>query len=123
MKAIIVTGSREWTDRDAIRRRLEAHEANAEALQLVIHGDTHPADWMIDSVASQLLCPTLAMPAPCARDRHFYMLQVLRVLGACGYEIGVDAFPLPGCREVEHMVRIARDAGVKVWVWGEDANA
>ncbi len=56
---VVVTGSRHWTDRRAIMRRLlELPEGT-----LIMHGSSGNADWCANEVAGLLGLPTKGFPA------------------------------------------------------------
>lgn len=119
MKAVIVTGSRNWLDSDTIDYELELAGPD-----LVIHGDCDGADRAAAMAAGSAALP---MPAQWDRDgkaagpiRNQHMLDVLLALGRCGYEIAVLAFPLPDSKGTWDMVNRARKAGVRVEVYGEE---
>jgi hypothetical protein len=125
VKAILVTGSRDWTDRAAIRRILElvcaAETERGEAAVIVlIHGDCRGADRIAGEAFSEWHFPVMPMPAPWERGktagtgRNHAMLCVLEQLRFCSYDCEVHAFPLPSSRGTRHMMRIARDAGFTV---------
>ncbi len=115
MKAVIVTGSRNWTDEEAIAKALEASKPD-----IVIHGNARGAD----SIAHKLSAgrrEIIPMPAQWHRDgkragpfRNARMLAVLLALRECGYDVEVLAFPLPDSIGTPHMIGLAVDAGVSV---------
>jgi hypothetical protein len=131
---ILVTGSRNWSNRAAIRARLEKYWLfvamyDAAALfmnreTIVIHGDAAGADKLADEVANDLGLTVVPVPyfgwlgesgGP-ARNRC--MLQMGLAYKSRGYELVCEAFPLPGGRGTQHMIGICRGAGVEAHVNG-----
>lgn len=125
MKAVIVTGSRNWTDRYTLWKALEE-----ERPDIIIHGAARGADQLAeDWVALQhrkvdYSTEVISMPAPWAKFgkaagsyRNAQMLSVLLSLQSCGYEIGALAFPLEESVGTWDMVRQAETAGVGVKVF------
>lgn len=113
MIAVLVTGSREWSDRKVIESRLMEHETLAMQVddgtwRLLIHGDARGADRTAASIAHRLGWQVLPMPAQWQRDgkragpdRNRRMVEVLLQLSLCGWDVAVEAFPLgasPGTR-------------------------
>jgi hypothetical protein len=123
-QVVIVTGSREWTDRDAIARRLSRYPAGT----ILIHG----------------ACPTGAdnMADYYGRARGFHVLpirylselekpggpkiggprrnELMAMLGAvfqtfeC-FDVTVEAFPLAAGTGTRGCMRLAKEAGLTVW--------
>ena len=66
-KAILVTGSRDWTDDEAIREALWAASGGDETAQpfVLIHGDAPGADKIAgEIVEAEWEWPVVPMPAP-----------------------------------------------------------
>lgn len=126
MRAILVTGSRDWTDRIAIMEKLDSLWKDGERT-ILIHGDCRGADRIAGSIADGIrnwsVVPmpaqwkTVGQMAGPFRNRH--MLDVLMALKLCGYDCLVLAFPLPGSKGTRHMIRIAHGVGFDVWVYEE----
>lgn len=117
MHAVIVTGSRDWSDRDGVYRVL----AELPPDTIVIHGGARGADGYADQCARSIGHTVIEMPAQWERDgksagptRNSEMLSVLGALGRCGYTVSVHAFSLPQSRGTAHMKRIAAAAGFRV---------
>jgi hypothetical protein len=117
---IIVTGSREWTDETTVRAALNKHLGH---LAVVIQGDCRGLDLMADRIvrAYHPHWSVICMPAQWDRDgkaagtfRNQRMLAVGQSLQDCGYELVVEAFPMPSSRGTWDMVRRAEKAGVRV---------
>lgn len=120
MKAIIVCGSRDWTDHVRICKTLERIQP-----RIIIHGacrgaDEIAGDWSDDTVNDVDAVP---MPAQWDRDgraagpmRNAKMLAVLLALRDCGYEVSIVAFVLPSSRGTWDMLNKAKAAGVETHV-------
>lgn len=126
-KAVLVTGSRDWTDKDTIATAIcAALEGRDETL--VIHGACRGADQIADAVAGANGFAVLRMPAQWERNgvrdmkagtrRNEFMLDVVCSLANCGWEVEVLAFMLPESRGTKHMRRISRACGLKVTDFG-----
>lgn len=121
--AILVTGSRDWTDREALEGALaEVCRQASPRLSVLIHGDARGADQMAAAYAE---CDwgirPLAMPAPwgdygkrAGVMRNAWMVDLLVNLRACGYECHVIAFPLPTSVGTYDCIRRARGRGFEV---------
>jgi hypothetical protein len=125
VKAILVTGSRDWSDADTMRRALYG-ASDTDPFFVLIHGDCRGADRMAGEMAAGWGASVVPMPAQWNRDsrqagteRNRRMLRVLLELSKCGYDCEVHAFPLPSSRGTRHMMRIARDAGFTVHDHGD----
>ena len=117
-QAIIVCGSRDWTDQGSIIAALRTFPCHT----VVIHGDCRGADRMAASVATSIgFDNVIAMPAQWDENgkaagpiRNAAMLRVLLALRECGYWVEALAFALPSARGTRDMIRQAEHAGVKV---------
>ena len=119
MKAVLVTGSRNWP---AYACHPIDMALTLAAPSVVIHGDAKGADtwaaiWCRENGVSVL-------PMPAQWDRHRKsagpirnrnMLEVLRALEECGYKCEVQAFPLGESRGTRGMVEMAEKAGFDVY--------
>jgi hypothetical protein len=118
MRQVIVTGSRVWTDRDAIWDALDRCD-----VELLIHGDAEGADAIADAWARASGTPCARMPAwwdTCGQSaagplRNNWMLRFFP-------EAIVLAFPGPGSRGTWDCVRQARELGRQVFVYGAAAR-
>lgn len=116
-KAILVTGSRRWSDRQAIYDLVL--DSGADVL---IHGDHwQGADAMTEEIAHDQRYNTLPMPAQWREHgksagprRNREMLAVLQCLERCGYDIEVHGFPTRDSRGTYDMMDAAAAAGVEV---------
>ena len=120
-RAILITGSRDWTDRARIRRVL-ANEASRPGA-IVIHGAAGGADTIADEEARALGMVVERYPADWKRHRkaggpirNGVMLARLLALRDEGASVAVYAFPLPGSVGTHDMIERARRAGVDVEV-------
>ncbi len=115
--AVLVTGSREWENQDAIDAMLRRYDSlKAWTLPVLIHGAAEGADTIGDDLANGLGWTVLDMPAQWNRDGNAAMLRVLLALGECGYQTVVEAFPGPKSKGTWDMVKRAERAGVTVHV-------
>jgi len=128
-KAIIVTGSRDWTDSDTIWFVIQKASPH-----VVIHGDCPTgADKIAERAVQDLSLDkrvnirSLPMAAQWEKHgraagprRNREMLGVLTALGRTGYDIEVHAFPLKGSRGTRDMMNVATQAGVDVIDHGTD---
>lgn len=113
---ILVTGSRAWTDRDAILHALDrvATEAGvAPGLVTVVHGTARGADSLADSAARQLGMRVERHPA----DWQLHGKSAGHRRNAEMVQLGADltlAFPLGESRGTRGAMRLAREAGIPV---------
>lgn len=131
MKAILVTGSRDWNKPQTVFDELTAERPN-----VVIHGackdpktgELIGADKWADIWArSESGVEPIPMPAQWDRypherrrqagpDRNRSMCKVLNELRNCGYDVLVLAFPLEDSRGTRNCVQAARGLGLPVRV-------
>jgi hypothetical protein len=117
-KSVIVTGDRNWHDRDAIGRQMGACLPGT----LFIHGNAMGADNCCDEEASAMGYPRIRVPyfSHLGRAggvvRNEYMLQILLGLQALGADIEVMAFHdnITESKGTKDMVKRAKKAGMKV---------
>ncbi len=109
MKAMIVCGSREYSDRQTIWNALDRHKPD-----VVIHGDAAGADRLAGEWADSRGVACIPMPAPWHRMgksagsyRNRQMLLALLAIKECGYEVSVLAFPLASSIGTRDMMRLA----------------
>ena len=108
---VLVTGSRNWVDRQTITDALRA--AGAE---IVIHGDAQGADWIADAVAQSENMTRVRFPANWGRHgkaagpiRNRFMFDTVR-------PDLVLAFPMKGSIGTWDMVKYAESKGCPVIV-------
>lgn len=116
--AIIVSGSRDWDDPTVILDRISRYNPGT----LVFHGDCRGADMLAKSAAVE--CGLTPIPVPYfgwlgkeggpARNRA--MVEMLLALEGDGYDIAVEAFPLPQSRGTRQLIAYARERGLPVQV-------
>lgn len=128
--AILVTGSRDWTDRGAVARVLIPYNTEYDLIVL-IHGDNGEEDEEgfakrgLDRLARDVAIgcgyEIEAYPASqfgdwpsCGPKRNAAMVQRLLHYAACGFHAVVHAFPLPGSKGTWDCVRKARANGFTV---------
>lgn len=116
MRAVIICGSRDWTDGATIAAFVRALPANT----VVIHGDCRGADRLAGAAARACDLPVIPMPAQWKKlgkiagpTRNVAMLHVLRNLQSCGYRVSVHGFPLPGGSGTQRMLELAEREGVE----------
>ena len=107
-RVVLVTGSRDWTDRDTIRSALVEAQPS-----IVIHGGARGADRIADEEARKLgihvacvdaLWTYSGNAAGPLRNKAMLLLQPAKVL----------AFPLAGSFGTKHMVKCAEAMGIPV---------
>ncbi|MBM4469839.1 DUF2493 domain-containing protein [Rhodococcus hoagii] len=115
-RRILVTGSRDWTDRETIGRALLGVwcEWDRPLDTVLVHGDCHLGG--ADAIAAEIWAKQgfPVEPHPAKRDP-----VTGRVLGpqrnAKMVALGADiclAFPLPSSRGTRNCIRLAREAGI-----------
>lgn len=111
---ILVSGDRNWTDKEAIRRELEKRLPC-----VVIHGCARGADTLAGQVAFELGMEVVTFPA----EWHLYgkaagprRNQTMLDLGKPDLVLAFHA-DLANSKGTKHMVEIARTAGVSVEVF------
>lgn len=114
LKAVLVTGSRDWKDSAAVFNALDEIRPD-----ILIHGDCSTG---ADADAAQW-CDSgaVAMPAPWDEHgrkagpmRNSKMVSVLRALQFCGYECTVLAFPLGASPGTRGCMALAEEDGFQV---------
>lgn len=121
---VIVTGSRDWNPGRAVYDALNALYMEKHDLLTVVHGgcptgaDYYAHMWMDPAAAGGDIAEEVF---PADWEKHGKRAGPLR--NAEMVKAGADlvlAFPLPGGKGTQHMIRIAREAGIPVKVWGEE---
>ncbi len=113
--AILVTGSRRWTDRGAIAARLKQYARRKEVV--VINGGATGADELATQIAKERQWEVRIYPARWRRHgprRSELMLQTLVDYRRVGWDTVVEAFPEEGSRGTRHMITIATEQRFKV---------
>lgn len=114
---VIVTGSRDWSEKAVLRRVLSVLHGNGQdGIELLVEGGARGADTMARDWARDNGVPHETVPADWDRygraagaKRNIQMLE--RYPSAL-----VVAFPLPQGRGTQHCVMAAKDRKHKVWV-------
>lgn len=114
---ILVTGSRDWTDRGVIFRALLSawDRTGRDPRATLVQGECHLGG--ADSIAAEIWCdwglPVEGHPAEMGPNGH--------ILGPARnkrmVDLGADvclAFPLPSSRGTRNCMRLAREAGIPV---------
>lgn len=128
--AVLVTGSRDWSDRAAVEAALRAVLDEARPTEAVLlHGEAQGADAHADHFARVSRWTVLPMPAPwrtlgraAGPARNTQMVTVLRALKHSGYQCRVLAFPMERSVGTWDCVRKARGAGFNVQVFGLEGD-
>lgn len=117
MKAVIFTGSRDYSDWGKVTKTLHKYPKGT----IIIHGAAKGLDSIAGQIAEAYVCKTISMPAQwnelgkaAGPKRNQEMLNVLLALGNCGYEIYVEAFPLELSIGTYDMIKRSKQAGVEV---------
>lgn len=124
---VIVTGSRDWSDRDDVWLELDKAMKSDPGHRLhIMHGgcptgaDAHAETWYQALTILRDRCLTREIfPA----DWEKYGKRAGPIRNAEMVKAGADlvlAFPLPGGRGTQNTIRLAREAGIPVKVWDED---
>ena len=120
--AVVVTGSRHWTDGDAVRRAL----VELPPRSIVIHGACRGADLLAGEIATELGYDVESFPVAdtewraienAGPKRNARMIARLTTLRKAGAHCYVIAFPLVGSRGTRNCMRLARAAGFEVIVY------
>jgi hypothetical protein len=119
---VIVTGSRQWTDADAIRREL----ARLPSDTVIIHGDCEGADTIAGKIARELGL-VVEQWDKSAADYQKYQKAAWKGLNERMLSSGVvlvlafhPDWQVEGKpRGTNHMLALARDAGVEVRAFRE----
>lgn len=126
--AVLVCGSRSWTERDPIRDRLRNYPQGT----LLIHGDcgerdvrsgraTCGADLLAAEIGREEFGHVpIPMPAPWKHRgrsagplRNKCMIEVLCRFRWCGYRVAVEAFPSESSKGTWNTVTLAEGVGVR----------
>lgn len=126
MTRLVVTGSRDWTDRAVVEAALRRLPVGRLA-----HGGARGLDTIAAEVATELGWEVVEYPADwAAHGKAAGSMRNIRMVDAERPTI-VLAFPLPGSRGTWHCARYAVSRGVETWVlqretwlaYGERAKA
>ncbi|MDQ3762166.1 MAG: DUF2493 domain-containing protein [Actinomycetota bacterium] len=123
---VLVTGSRQWRDRDRVEASLRAvldRWGGPAGAMVVVHGAARGADRLADEVAKALGCQVEPYPVPswawrpeyagkCAGHARNALMVRLGAVGCVAFPLGLSA-GTRGC-----MV-LAEDVGIRVWNRGE----
>jgi hypothetical protein len=115
-RVVLVTGSREWADYDAMARRLERYPEDT----LVIHGGARGADEMADTIARTFRMRTLVeeyfgdLGVRGGPARNDLLIDLALTYARYGYTVTVEAFPIAASRGTWDCVNKARNAGLQV---------
>ncbi len=121
---ILVTGSRNWTDRDAIRQALSV----APAGSTVVHGAYMGADEIADEVAGALGLATDPYPADWTTHKRAAGPIRNSAMVASGADVCLAFSPEPNKGGTGDCTKKARQAGIPVFThpirpdWPEDLD-
>lgn len=111
---VLVCGGREFADRDAVFDALdELHEGQDGPITLLIHGAARGADSLGGEWAASRKVPVRPYPADWEKHGRAAGPKRNQQMLDEGKPDLVVAFP--GGNGTAHMVKIATDAGVRVW--------
>lgn len=118
MKRILVTGSRKWTDKQAVFRALDEITKDIHPSEvLIIHGDAAGADQFADEWAKTHRAPRAIFPAHWGKHGNAAGPIRNRQMNSEMQPDIVVAFPLEDSKGTWDMVRVAQDAGRAVSVY------
>lgn len=122
-KRLLITGSRDWTDRDTIDHALaEAWiEWGRPEDAVLVHGACHlgGADIIAEEIWRSRFLPYEGHPAKMGPDGHVLGPERNARMVALGADLCL-AFVLPGSRGTRNCIRLAREAGIPVRVFEAD---
>lgn len=119
---VLVTGSRDWTDREAIRKALWWLRKHHDEV-VVVHGGADGADSIADDLAEEFGF----LPVEYAADWHQYKLAAGPIRNQAMVDSGPDvvlAFheDLAKSKGTKDCVKKARSANIPVFVWPETGD-
>lgn len=117
---VLVTGSRYWTNEEAMRRKLGSYPAGT----VLVQGGARGADKMAAEIGSELGFTVVTVPAEWNKFgkaagfvRNQAMLEgFLKIGGGDVIAFKADFGAKPGRGGTEHMVRLCREAGLHGWI-------
>lgn len=115
---VLVTGGRDYTDARRVAEVMDALSTRADLT--LIHGAARGADSLADQWATIRGIPVQRFPADWARFGRSAGIRRNEAMLRGGQPDLVVAFP--GGRGTAHMVRIAREAGIKVRLVDDEAG-
>jgi hypothetical protein len=123
MRVVVITGSRDWQDREPIERVLEG-------AQMVVHGWASGADSIAHEIATARGIERRPFRVPAGRwraigdragpERNERMARYAAQLIAEGHDVRCYAFPLPSSRGTWDCASRMRKHGVLVTVYGHE---
>lgn len=117
---ILVTGSRDWTNRDVIYRALASawDRVGRDPATVLVQGECHlgGADQIAAEVWRSWGLPVEGHPAEMGPSGHILGPARNRRMVDLGADVCL-AFPLPSSRGTRNCMRLAREAGIPVEVF------
>ena len=116
-QVVLVTGSRDWSDRQAIFSCLSVHPDRS----ILIHGGCRGADSIAAAVAKQLAFKIWELPFFLGEDgreaRNESMIAVACALRDKGHRVTSYAWPMEGSVGTLKCMRLMREAGLHIANW------
>ncbi len=109
--AVLVTGSRDWTDWSVIANRLKRYPKGT----ILIHGGARGADTMAGCIAAAMGFVVHVYPYfsdlehDGGKERNSCMLDALLNLKRYGFDCYVEAFPTASSRGTRNMIKLVKD--------------
>jgi hypothetical protein len=107
---VIVTGSTEWTDEEAIRVRLKLY---SRGVPILLHGNASGADRISAKIGRELGFQVLGIQyfadlgALGGHARNRLLVNLGSAFRTSGMDVAVEAFPLPSSRGTWNCIEIA----------------
>lgn len=118
-EVVLVTGSREWTDRNAIQDCLLNHREGT----VLIHGGCRGADKLCGAVGKELGFVIWELPyfedEQGNEARNASMVAVAAAFRARDHKVSCYAFPLPGGFGTQKTMRLMRTNGFTIRNWSK----
>lgn len=114
--AVLVTGSRHWTDPEPLIAFLKRFEVAEGIGPTLLHGDCAGVDRLAADLVTRSSRPWLVHAFPGPR-RNQLMVNMLIQYSAAGYRTAIGAFPLPDSVGTWNCVSYANEMGLKPEVW------
>lgn len=110
----MVTGSRDWTNKEAIRQGLTRAVEGHQGPHTLVHGAARGADTLAADAAYEMGWQLEAFPADWSQGRGAGLMRNQAMIDT--EPDVVVAFPLPDSRGTPHAMGLARQAGIDLIV-------